>query len=241
MLASGVGPKKDLEEAGIKPIHDLPGVGQNLLNHVAYGLSFLLKNLTKTNHINYATVMEYLFERNGPLSGSGMAQLTGIFPSKYTNASYPDLQLFFGGFYASCGDGSIEVEHECEGQESKPKQTEFFSISVVNLHPKSKGYLKLASDKDYLTKPPAMQPKYLSEIDDVKVIIDGINLVLNNFTKAQILQDKYQIYFIEPKMPPNCESFTKFSDEYWECAIRQNTGPENHQVGTFRFKFLHEV
>lgn len=29
-----------------------------------------------------------------------------------------------------------------------------------------------------------------------------------------------------------CEKYKFGCDEYWECAVRQNTGPENHQVGS---------
>lgn len=238
LLASGVGPKEDLEKLNITVVKDLPGVGRNFRNHVAFGLQFSLKNLTKTNHINYATVMEYLFERKGPLASSGMAQFTGIFPSKYTNESYPDLQLFFGGFYASCGDGSIDIQQTC-GDSNTAK--EFFSISVVNLHPRSQGYLTLANNDSWLFDSPAMQPNYLHEVHDVNVLIDGIQLVLNNFTNAQILKDKYGIEFNEAgTVHANCLNLTKFSDEYWTCAIRHKTGPENHQIGTCKMGSLEQ-
>lgn len=31
---------------------------------------------------------------------------------------------------------------------------------------------------------------------------------------------------------PGCQTFTFGSDNYWECAVRRQTGPENHQAGS---------
>lgn len=70
MLNSGVGPREDLEDVGIPVVHDLPGVGKNLHNHVAYALAFTI-NDTDTTPLNWATAMEYLLFRDGLMSGTG--------------------------------------------------------------------------------------------------------------------------------------------------------------------------
>lgn len=44
---SGIGPKKLLHTAGIKTIVDLPGVGQNLQDHINIGVSIILEGLKK--------------------------------------------------------------------------------------------------------------------------------------------------------------------------------------------------
>ena len=33
LLYSGIGPQRDLERLGIESVHDLPGVGENLIDH----------------------------------------------------------------------------------------------------------------------------------------------------------------------------------------------------------------
>lgn len=51
----------------------------------------------------------YLFNQTGPLSSTGLAQVTGILASNYTTADDPDIQFFFSGYQAICNtDGRIE-------------------------------------------------------------------------------------------------------------------------------------
>lgn len=68
LLLSGVGPKEDLRQLNIPVMHDLPGVGKNLHNHVAFFLNFFI-NDTATTPLNWATAMEYLLFRDGLMSG----------------------------------------------------------------------------------------------------------------------------------------------------------------------------
>lgn len=70
LLNSGIGPKEDLEAVGVPVVHDLPGVGKNLHNHVAFGVGFTI-NDTDTTPLNWATAMEYLLFRDGLMSGTG--------------------------------------------------------------------------------------------------------------------------------------------------------------------------
>lgn len=70
LLSSGIGPREDLNAVGVPVVHDLPGVGKNLHNHVAYALAFTI-NDTDTTPLNWATAMEYLLFRDGLMSGTG--------------------------------------------------------------------------------------------------------------------------------------------------------------------------
>lgn len=69
-MNSGIGPKEDLERVGVPVVNNLPGVGKNLHNHVAYVLPFTI-NDTDTTPLNWATAMEYLLFRDGLMSGTG--------------------------------------------------------------------------------------------------------------------------------------------------------------------------
>lgn len=80
LLLSGVGPRKDLEQVKVPVVHDLPGVGKNLQNHVAYFLNFNI-NDTNTAPLNWATAMEYLLFRDGLMSGTGKYTLIFIHSS----------------------------------------------------------------------------------------------------------------------------------------------------------------
>lgn len=70
LLLSGIGPKEDLEAVGVPVVHDLPGVGKNLHNHVAFFVNFNI-NDSNSAPLNWATAMEYLLFRDGLMSGTG--------------------------------------------------------------------------------------------------------------------------------------------------------------------------
>ena len=73
-MNSGIGPREELNAVGVPVIHDLPGVGKNLHNHVAYTLAFTI-NDTDTTPLNWATAMEYLLFRDGLMSGTGKLKI----------------------------------------------------------------------------------------------------------------------------------------------------------------------
>lgn len=87
---------------GVPVVRDLPGVGKNLHNHVAYTLTFTI-NDTDTTPLNWATAMEYLLFRDGLMSGTGKAVLNiySIAIEKYIKRSKKDItpisicQVFF--------------------------------------------------------------------------------------------------------------------------------------------------
>lgn len=70
LLLSGVGPREELKKVNIPVVRDLPGVGKNLHNHVAYFINFQI-NDTNSAPLNWATAMEYLLFRDGLMSGTG--------------------------------------------------------------------------------------------------------------------------------------------------------------------------
>lgn len=75
LLLSGVGPKEILEKANIPVIKDLPGVGQNLHNHVGVELEFILTKEPEIPDLDWASATQYLLNRDGPLSSTGMSQV----------------------------------------------------------------------------------------------------------------------------------------------------------------------
>lgn len=75
LLLSGIGPREELQRVGIRQVHNLPGVGRNLHNHVAYFINFYI-NDTDTRALNWATAMEYLLFRDGLMSGTGVSSVT---------------------------------------------------------------------------------------------------------------------------------------------------------------------
>lgn len=227
LLLSGVGPADDLRAVDVPVVHDLPGVGRNLHNHVAFFVNFFV-NDTDTTALNWATAMEYLLFRDGLMSGTGLSEVTAILPSRYVDPAddNPDLQFFFGGYLANCAKTGQVGEREGSGP--GPGRRTINMIPAV-LHPKSRGQLKLRS-ADPLA-PPAIHARYLTHPDDVAVLIDGVKLAVRLSRTAAL-----QKYGMELDRTPaaGCEDLEFGCDAYWECAIRRNTGPENHQAGSCR-------
>lgn len=76
LMVSGIGPAETLSEYGIDVISDLPGVGQNMWDHILFGPSYRVKveTLTKlANNVVYLTskFLEYTLHHKGPLTNPG--------------------------------------------------------------------------------------------------------------------------------------------------------------------------
>lgn len=167
--------------------------------------------------------MEYLLFRDGLMSGTGISDVTGKLATKYADPpNVPDMQFYFGGFLASCAKTGQVGELLSNGSRS-------VQIFPAVLHPKSRGYITLASN-DPLA-PPKIFANYLSDDQDhdIKVLIEGIK-----FAVRLSETDSLKAYGMELDRKPveGCESIPFGTDKYWECAVRRNTGPENHQAGS---------
>lgn len=170
LLLSGVGPKEELKHVGVPLVHDLPGVGKNLHNHVAYFVNFNI-NDTNTAPLNWATAMEYLLFRDGLMSGTGVSEVTGFVNSKYSDPSEenPDIQFFFGGFLANCAR---------TGQVGERLDNNTRSIQIIPtvLRPKSRGEIKLRNK--HPMSHPLIYANYLTHPDDMKVMLEGIKFAM---------------------------------------------------------------
>jgi len=125
LLLSGIGPKNHLNSVGIRTVLDLPGVGENLHNHVSYGVDFVL-NQPYVNDLNTYNANTYLYNQTGPLSSTGLAQVTGILASNYTTADDPDIQIFFDGYQAMCNNRFVKTY-------DNNRTVKFISVNIQTL------------------------------------------------------------------------------------------------------------
>ncbi|KAI4467854.1 glucose-methanol-choline gmc oxidoreductase [Holotrichia oblita] len=227
LLLSGIGPKEDLHRVGIKQIHQLQGVGKNLHNHVTFYMTYILKRVKNINDLDWAGALEYILYRNGPMSCTGLSQATARINSKYAEASGldPDLQIFFVGYLANCAS-SGQVNAYANPKE--PYTPKHITISSVVLHPRSRGFITLKSN-DPLEKP-LINPNYLVDPHDIDVLVNGIR-VIQKVTNTSVFRNKYGAEF-EKEEYGECDKLKYDSDEFWKCAVRFYTGPENHQAGS---------
>nr|NP_001299136.1 uncharacterized protein LOC106117733 [Papilio xuthus]BAM18762.1 glucose dehydrogenase [Papilio xuthus] len=212
-----------LARAGVPVVHPLPAVGRNLQNHVTHFLSFSLKD-NNTAPLNWATAMEYLLFRDGLMSGTGISEVTAFINTKYADPAgdNPDIQLFFGGFLADCAKTGMVGESRGNGSRT-------IQIFPAVLHPKSRGHLEIASNDPFAH--PKIYANYLTHPDDVKTLIEGIKFAIK-LSETKALK-KYGLKLNKTPVK-GCEKFKFGCDAYWECAVRMQTGPENHQAGSCR-------
>ncbi|XP_050464030.1 glucose dehydrogenase [FAD, quinone]-like isoform X1 [Cataglyphis hispanica] len=218
LLLSGIGPKEHLQAVNVTVVKDLPGVGENLHNHVSYTLSWTIDQ-PNLYDLNWAVAAEYVAFQKGPMASTGLSQLTAMLPSIYTTPDHPDIQMFFGGYQAACATGDVGTVINDNGRS--------ISISPTMTQPRSKGNLRLASN-DPLAKP-IIRGNYLSDPMDVKVLVEGIEIALSLASTSAMA--KYNMT-LSNRPSPACSAYPFLSKEYWACAIRQDTGPENHQAGS---------
>ncbi|CAH2093881.1 unnamed protein product [Euphydryas editha] len=226
LLLSGVGPKETLKKFNIPVIKELPGVGQNLHNHVGVNLQFTLTKEPDVPELSWPTAMDYMLLREGPLSATAMSQLTAKINSRYASAGgrHPDIQLFFNGYYAACGDSSLVDPETLEDLNRRQ-----ISISAIAVQPRSRGYLTLQSVDP--TQPPLMQPNYFLDEHELNVLVDAARISYR-LANTTILREKYGMQPTEGYGAECPGGGSNPSDEFFKCLAQLHTAPENHQVGT---------
>jgi len=74
-----------------------------------------------------------------------------------------------------------------------------------------------------------INPNYFSDPLDIKVMVDAIKLSISLGESKFFRQFGAKFYDVPLEF---CKQFTPYSDAYWECAVRYNTFPYLHDVGT---------
>lgn len=213
---SGVGDQDELEKVGVPVVHHLPGVGKNLHTQISLTIKFLVNETSNSNNLNYATAMQYLTSRDGPLSSRFAA--TGFLNSK-NNAEedHPDIQLAFRGYTSACSETGAIVE-------TNPNA---ITLSSYVLRPKSRGYVTLR-DNVFSSKPKIVM-NLLDDPYDAETVVDGINQAIE-LMKAKALES-YDLT-LDTTLVKGCETLTFGTDDYWKCALSRTGSPAEHPVGT---------
>ena len=165
---SGIGPANLLQNRGVPLLHDLPGVGGNLQDHLQLRMIFKVHGITtlnqRANSLWGKAMMglEYALFRSGPLS-MAPSQLGGFFHSSPEVAT-PDLE-----FHVQ----PLSLEKFGDPLHSFPA----FTASVCNLRPSSRGVVHIR-DRNPATAP-VIAPNYLSTENDRQVAARALRLTRN--------------------------------------------------------------
>ncbi|MBG0840746.1 GMC family oxidoreductase N-terminal domain-containing protein [Pseudomonas toyotomiensis] len=162
---SGIGPRPLLERLGIGVRHELPGVGENLQDHLQLRLIYRVEGVKTLNRIaatpwgKLGMGLEYLLRRSGPLS-MAPSQL-GAFAKSDPGQVRANLQYHVQ---------PLSLERFGEPLHDFPA----FTASVCNLRPTSRGSVQIASVDASVA--PLIRPNYLSDERDLQVAADAIRL-----------------------------------------------------------------
>lgn len=239
LMLSGVGPSGHLREHQIDLVADVPGVGQNLHDHMnVYGLSWTTQPGTIPSPLEAfkpASISQYIRNRSGPLAHSpGENPSSWVKVGRDDDPLWPDLQVFmnsitpvsdFGLFYPTLWN--FERKKFLD-QFSGILGREGFSLRPVLLRPKSRGSVTLQSNNP--RHPPIIDPNYLSHPDDVITLVKGIKFVLA-LANTTAFANPYRPKFYDRHLR-QCAQHRFGSDEYWVCYVRHMASTFLHMVGT---------
>jgi choline dehydrogenase len=209
---SGVGPAKLLTSLGIPLVSDLPGVGQNLQDHLqvrhVYRVS---KPITLNDHMRTLTGraglgLSYLLFKRGWLAHT--ATPGGMFAKVLPESETPDVQFHFGALSA---DYVRTDPHKWSG----------CTLSVCQLRPASRGSLSIHSTDSRAD--PVIKANYLSAEVDQRCVVEGLKLT------QRIADTQAMRPYIEGRFLPEPGAL---SDEELLAFARQHGTTIFHPSGT---------
>ena len=218
LMLSGVGPREELRRHGIDCVRDLPGVGQNLQDHLFVPIGALARQRLGQNHTIRPWPLAKEFFRyavlgKGPLNGSPLEAVA--FGCSSLNPQRVDYQFHFAAFHM--GEGYRADFHDYR---TFPHDEDGFTVLPSLLRPASRGALWLASaDPDAA---PVIQPNFCADPRDRTVLLEATRKAI------AVMDDDALIPFRKRRIsPPDVSSEAAIWDH-----IQRQVETIYHPVGT---------
>lgn len=222
LMLSGIGPADPLRAHGIQVVHDLPGVGQNLQDHLeiyvqqACTQPVSLLNTMKPHNMVLAGLRWFAFQ-DGPAASSHLE--AGGFIRTEAGVEHPDIQFHFLPALIDDHGRSASKQHA-------------FQVHVGPMRPKSRGQLSLksADPRDH----PRIDPNYLAEERDRWEMRRAVELSREIF--AQKAFDPFRGEEIRPgrslQSPAEIDGFVreKSDSAYHPCGTCKMGDPADPQT-----------
>ncbi|WP_252177246.1 choline dehydrogenase [Endozoicomonas sp. 4G] len=181
---SGIGPRKVLEDAGIAVRHELPGVGNNLQDHLEFYFQFRCKKpITLNGKLDPLSKLligaRWLFMKDG-LGATNHFESCGFIRSK-AGVQWPDMQYHF-----------LPAAMRYDGRSAFDGHG--FQVHIGHNKPKSRGWVRAmsANPEDH----PGIQFNYLSHEDDRKGFRQCVRLTREIINQPAF--DEYRDSEIQP-------------------------------------------
>jgi choline dehydrogenase len=181
---SGVGPEAELRALGIPIVHALPGVGENLADHLEFYFQIASKQpitlYGKTGLMSRAMIGAHWLMRDHGDGATNHFEAGGFIRSR-AGIPHPDIQYHFLPMAVSYDGATLAAEHG-------------YQAHVGPLRSKSRGWVRLKSADPH--EAPRIQFNYLSEPDDWREMGACVRLTREIF--AQGAFDPYRGREIQP-------------------------------------------
>ena len=213
LLQSGIGAADHLRKIDVPVVHNLPGVGENMQDHLDL---FVISECTGDHtydgvaklHRTLWAGLQYVLFRSGPVASSLFE--TGGFWYADPDARSPDIQ-----FHLGLGSG---IEAGVERLKNAG-----VTLNSAYLHPRSRGTVRLQSADPMAA--PLIDPNYWSDPHDRKMSIEGLKLAREIMNQAAL-----KPFVMAERLPgPKYNSDEELFD--YGCA---NAKTDHHPVGTCR-------
>lgn len=213
LMLSGIGPAEHLSSVGVAVHHDLPGVGQNLQDHLdlcALGecSGRFSYDGTEKFHRSAIAALQYVLFKSGPVTSSLFE--TGAFWYAGDASPLPDLQFHFGQG-SGIEKGIVTID---KGG---------VTLNAAYMRPRSRGSVTLASEDPKAA--PLIDPNYWSDPHDKEMSLNGLEIA------RELLSQPALKPFIAREALPGAE--VKSREELFNYACRL-AKTQHHPVGTCR-------
>ena len=213
LMLSGIGPADDLRRLGIDVVHDAPGVGANLQDHLdVTTLQHCTQPISYDRLSEVKTALQYFLGGHRGPGTSNVAEGAGFVRSALAPDARADIQLHF-----------IPAMIDDHGRNRLPGDG--YTLHACFLRPRSRGRVALASSR--AADKPIIDPNYLGDPEgfDMKMMVECAKLSLELLSQKAF--DPYRGAPIFPKATPRSEAdFIEF--------VRNRAETVYHPVGTCR-------
>nr|WP_047167921.1 GMC family oxidoreductase N-terminal domain-containing protein [Sphingomonas sp. Y57] len=217
LMLSGIGPAEHLREHFIEPVVDAPGVGCNLSEHPLVYMSFAAREpatFLSALRIDRAarSVLRWALTGGGPFASqitSGVLMLR-----TRPELDRPDIQLVFL---------PVRLDAKLWHPLSRNRQEHVMSVMVMQLHPESRGTVRLASADPFAK--PVVDLNLLSTPGDFADIRGGIAAVRRIFEQSPLAD------LVRAELAPGVD---RKENAALDAFIRDNLKITQHPVGTCR-------
>ena len=212
LMLSGIGPAEHLQQFNIDVIHDSPGVGQNLQDHIDYVQTIKVAASKETFGISatggvkmLSAMLQWKKSRTGKIT-STLAE-SGAFFKSNDNVEIPDVQLVWVAGIVDDHARKLNMGHG-------------YSCHITLLRPQSTGEVKLRSGNPL--EPPHIDPRFFDKDEDMQVLLDG----------AQRMQKILESEFFDDVRGKMLYPVKQGDREAMERDIHNRADTQYHPVGT---------